>query len=367
MKTLAEHRIDGFETKRVPVMWPRLVGKNARLDTHGNGPTENCIVLKTDQGATGWAAMGWSPEDTERVCRDLVGKTIADVLDPAVGIRSDKWWPIDIALHDLAATVLEMPVWKMIGDRDQPHRPKIYSGMIYFDDLDPADKPSGIERVVEYAQWDRDYGYRQLKVKVGRGNRWMEKSAGLQRDIEVMKALHEQVPECELLVDGNDGFTCDEFIEFLQGISPIPLFWIEEPFRENAAEYHKLAEWCRSNGYENTYLADGEADPDFAVMRELEADGTLTLRLTDILGGGFSTWRRWMPTLVEQGVDVSPHTWGSGLKTVYAGHFAAGLGHAPTVEGVTCSDEAVDFGDNKIVDGLYHVSDAPGFGIKIRD
>ena len=364
---LKNHRITGYELKRARLHWPRLVGKNARLDVHGNGPTENVVVFETSNGATGWGQIGWSPDDTRRVCDEVVGKTVADVLSPATGIRSDRWWPVDVALHDLAAVIREEPVWKMLGGGDAPLEMKIYSGMVYFDDLEPTDNPAGLDKVLENAKWDYDYGYRQLKVKIGRGNRWMDAEDGLQRDIDVIKMLHEELPDCELLVDGNDGFTADSFIKFLEGISPIPLFFIEEPFRETAADWRKLADWCKSNGYEKTLRADGEADPDFACMRELEADGTLTLRLTDIIGGGFSTWRHWMPGLQKQGVVVSPHTWGSGLKTVYAAHFGAGYGDMPTVEGVTCSDEDVDFGENKIIkNGLYQVSSEPGFGLKLR-
>jgi len=35
-------------------------------------------------------------------------------------------------------------------------------------------------------------------------------------------------PDCDILVDGNNGFTADEFIKYLKGIEGIRLFWIEE-------------------------------------------------------------------------------------------------------------------------------------------
>lgn len=362
---LARHRIDGHELREVSLPWPRLVGKNARLDVHGRGPNVRVCIFKTDQGATGWGMTRGNPETVNRAVERVRGKTVADVFDPAAGILENNLLAIDHPLHDLAAMILNVPVWKMLG-ADEPIITKVYSGMIYFDDLEPADNPAGIDKVLENCRWDYDYGYRQLKVKIGRGSRWMESEAGLQRDIEVVKAIAAAFPDVEILVDGNDGFTADSFIRFLEGIAPIPLFWIEEPFRETLADWRKLAEWTRANGYESTYLADGEARPDFEILEQLEAEGTLTLRLTDIVGAGFTTWRQWMPELKRHNVAASPHTWGSGLKTVYAAHLAGGLGNTPTVEGVTCSDADVDFGDNRIVDGKFHPSAEPGFGLKLR-
>lgn len=368
---LSRHRIDGVEFRQVDLRWPRLVGKNARLDVHGRGPERMTVcVVKTDQGATGWGEMQGNRRDAERAFEQVRGKPVSDLINPAEGITSNDWRVLDIPLHDLAGKLLGIPVWKMLDEgRETPFVTKIYSGMIYFDELQPIEhswEPKGIDKVLENCQWDYDHGYRQFKVKIGRGNIWMEPEAGLQRDIEVVKAIAAAFPDVEILVDGNDGFTADGFIRFLEGIAPIPLFWIEEPFRETLADWRKLAQWTRANGYEKTYLADGEAAPDFEILEPLEAEGTLTLRLTDIVGAGFTRWREWMPELKQQNVAVSPHTWGSGLKTVYTAHLVGGLGNAPTVEGVTCNDADVDFGENRIVDGQFQPSSEPGFGLRLR-
>lgn len=364
--TLAEHRIASLELRKARIRWPRHVGRNAVKGHHGNGPTANVVVLKTNEGATGWGHAHLPAKSAGPMRERIIGKPVASLVDPARGILDDALRPVDVPLHDLAGVILGQPVWKMMSGRDQPFLTSLYSGMIYFDDLDPEEKPAGIEAVLENCRWDHDYGYRQFKVKIGRGHKWMPGEAGLQRDIEVVKAIHDAFPDAGILVDGNNGFTVETFLRFLEGIAPVPLFWVEEPFHETAADWRKLAAWMVANGYEKTLRADGEARPDVPVLEELEKDRTLQTRLTDILGLGFTPWRRLMPRLKAGGISASPHTWGSGLKSIYTAHFAGAVGNHPTVEGVTFVEDDVDRGENMIIDGQLVPSSRPGFGLVLK-
>lgn len=361
---LAGHRVTVLEAKKVPLSWPRHVGRNAKLDVHGRGPIITAAILKTDQGATGWGEVGGGDKAVEQLRSTVLGKRITELFDPARGILSGDLKPLDIPLHDLAGMILGQPVWRMLGAAT-PQLFPVYSGMIYFDDLHPAEQPAGVDQVLKNCAADRDYGYRQLKVKIGRGNRWMSPEAGLARDIEVVRAVARAFPECELLVDGNDGFSAESFIQFLKGIEGIPLVWIEEPFVENESKWRTIHEWTRANGRARTLLADGEQNNDYPLLEKLEAAGILNVRLCDIVSYGFTRWRELMPRLRAAKALASPHAWGSGLKTVYAGHLLGGLGNGATIEGVTCSREHVDFGENVIREGKLQLSSKPGFGLKL--
>lgn len=363
---LAKHRITSLEVKQVPLPWPRLVGKNAKLDVHGWGPTVWAVVLKTDQGAVGWGEIPDLQKTPDELRSLTVGKTVAELINPASGILRPELWPIDIPLHDLAGVILDQPIWKMLG-AEKPHLFPIYSGMIYFDELEPKDKPSGIDQVLKNCAQDRDLGYRQLKIKIGRGNRWMTPEAGLKRDIEVTQAIAKAFPDCALLVDANDGYSAATTIAFLKGIEAIPLFWLEEPFVETDAAWREVHAWTSTNGREKMLLADGEQHNDIPILEKLEADGILNVRLLDIISHGFTRWRELMPKLVKTRTLSSPHAWGSGLKTVYAAQLLAGLGNGASVEGVTCIHEHVDFGENTIRDGRMQVSSKPGFGLTLRE
>lgn len=361
---LAKHRLASLETRPLKLAFPRNVGRNAKLGSHGTGPTVTAVVVKTDQGATGWGEWIGSAQQIDGIRTAVVGKAVSELISPATGLLKAGFKPLDFALHDLAGVILGQPVWKMLGAAE-PKLHKVYSGMVYFDDLDPEDRPAGIEAVLKNCAADRDLGYRQLKVKIGRGNKWMPPEAGLQRDIEVVRAIAKAFPDCELLVDGNDGFTADAFIRFLEGIEGIPLFWIEEPFVENEAAWRKIHAWTRAHGREKTLLADGEQYNDIPLLEKLEDAGILQVRLTDIAGVGFTNWRALMPKLQARKVLASPHCWGSGLKTVYTAHLCAALGNTATIEGVTCNCDLIDFGGNVRRDGLHLVSASPGFGVAL--
>jgi len=360
---LAYHTIQSVAFGDVRMQYPRFVGKNARLDVHGYGPRIGICTITTDKGATGWASLRGGRGDAERLTSQLVGKKLSEVFHVDAGITDDRYMPFDIALHDLAGVALNKPVYALLG-RDTPFTTKYYSGMIYFDDLEPAHAPGGIDKVLANCRYDYDYGYRQFKLKIGRGHRWMSKKEGLARDIEVTKRVAEAFPDCEILVDGNNGFTVSEFTEYLEGIGNTQLFWIEEPFHETVADYRKLRDWMGENNVKSL-LAEGEADPDPALLEELMQQKLMDVHISDIEGLGFTNWRKLMPKLVQYGVQSSPHAWGSLLKTFYTAQMAGGLGNTVTIEGVTSTSEDVDLSGYTIRDGKLVPPDAPGFGLAL--
>ena len=56
-----------------------------------------------------------------------------------------------------------------------------------------------------------DAGFLAFKIKVGRGYKWMEREAGLKRDIEVIHAIRELIgPHLGIMIDANNGYTPEE-------------------------------------------------------------------------------------------------------------------------------------------------------------
>jgi L-alanine-DL-glutamate epimerase-like enolase superfamily enzyme len=311
--------------------------------------------------------MGWgmSRGSGAEIAESIKGKAISDLIDPATGILSGVPPAFDFALHDLAGIILDKPVYQLLGAQG-PKATQTYSGMICFDELEPPDRPAGIDKVMENCRWDVEYGYRQLKVKIGRSGRWYPHDEGLATDIKIVRMIHEEFGrKVGILVDANDMYSLQDAIEFFKGVEGLPIYWMEEPFVEDLEKSQKLKEWMMANGREKTLYADGERKPNHDVCLKLAGEGKLDVYLPDIVNYSMTPWRKIMPSLIRSSTLASPHAWGSLLKTHYAAHLAAGLGNVCTLEGVTCLSDEIDFGDYETKDGKLHVSEKPGFGMKL--
>jgi len=360
---LEYHRIEKVLTKKIRINYPRFVSKNAIKGNHGWGYDEIVCELITNKGAKGWGVTLWGHSEKE-VLDYLIGKKVSDLFSPGLGLTDPMAAYCDFALHDLAGNILKKPVYELMG-ASKPISTPCYSGMIYFDDLTLFyNKPIGVDIILKECQFDYDLGYRQFKLKIGRGNKWMPKTAGIQRDIEVTKLVAMAFPDCDILVDGNDGYPIDEFELYLKGIQGVKLFWIEEPFREKVEDYIKLKSILKNLGMK-TLLADGEAAPDQAFMRKLEEMKLIDVHLTDPQEIGFSGWRKLLPELKKINVLASPHGWGSEYKTNAISHLAAAYGNIVTIEGVTCISDDVDFGSYHLEGGKILPSSASGFGMTL--
>ena len=361
---LDKHKIERCELVEIDYHWPRFVGKNGRIDFHGQN--HKCTVLKiyTDQGAMGW---GLSGNRAKGLFHFIENKKVSELINPKLGlINVGLDQTIEFALFDLCGIILNQPVYKLLGNNGTKETP-IYSGMIYLDELNPENKSKNLDIILGNCEWDYNYGYRQFKIKIGRSGRWYPHAEGLDKDIEVTRLIYQSFQDrnTELLVDANDMYDLKDTIHFLKGINNIPLVWVEEPFREKINEGRELRKWMDTNGYEKTLYADGEADPDFDVCLSLGKEQVLNVFLPDIYDYGFSRWINLMGELKKIGMTSSPHAWGNLLKTRYTTHLAAGIGNVVTIEGVTCLSDDIYYGDYPIINGKVQVSDLPGFGMTL--
>jgi len=357
MPTPLDERIAEVRTLRVRSRYPRTVGKNSRLGSHGDGPNSQVRVLITESGASGWGISWTKPEETP----EIAGRRVGDLIDPGLGVIAPEAFPYDFPLHDLAAVLLGRPVYRMLGG--EPGGFLCYDGAIYMDDLDPEEAPRGLPQVLANCRQDHDLGYRAFKLKIGRGNKWMEREAGLRRDIEVTRAVREAYPDAPILVDGNDGFPCDDLLRYLDAVADCRLFWVEEPFRENRDDLRRLRDFLGERSTE-TLMADGESGVDVEFILELAAEGLVDVLLMDVAGLGLTRWRQLMPRVRETGARISPHTWGEPLKTYYAAQFGAGVGRTLCLEGIPATIEGVDTSAYRFEEGILRLPEkAQGFGL----
>ncbi len=357
---LRDQRISTVTAFPVSSRYPRRIGRNARLGSHGTGPTSTAVAVTTEDGVSGW---GLASGPVAGLATHLVGRLVADVIHPAIGVVEPVAEAADIALHDLASRLMGVPVATLFGSAGRDALP-VYSGAIYFADLDAAPGTDPVEAVLDHCREDLAAGYRALKLKVGRGNRWMDHDDGLARDIEVTRSVRAAFPDARLLVDANDGWSLNDCLSYLDAVADCELDWVEEPFREEPDSLRALRRWRDDTGAE-FLLADGETDPDVGQLLELAADGLVDVLLMDVLSFGLTAWRCVTPTVHASGARMSPHAWGEPLKTCYCAAMGSGLGQVDIVEGVPGVVDGVDTSGYRLAHGTLSLPTTPGFGIPL--
>jgi D-galactarolactone cycloisomerase len=133
--------------------------------------------------------MGLSGQDAKKLIPAIQNKKISKLIIPGHGVSYGLDRSVDFALHGLRGVRLNKPVYQLLGSKGLRETP-VYSGMIYLDELNSGNESKSLDIILENCEWDYNYGYRMLKVKIGRSGRWYPHKGGLDRDIEVVKLIH---------------------------------------------------------------------------------------------------------------------------------------------------------------------------------
>jgi L-alanine-DL-glutamate epimerase-like enolase superfamily enzyme len=128
---------------------------------------------------------------------------------------------VDIAIWDLAAKNLGVPLTTLLGGKVRDRVPLYGSGI---------NLNLSIDEVVEQVLgWKRD-GYAAAKVKVGKPD--------LQEDVERLTKIREAVGAFPLMVDANQGWSYPQAVRACRAFAGLGLFWVEEPFRVDDVTSH---------------------------------------------------------------------------------------------------------------------------------
>ena len=140
----------------------------------------------------------------------------------------------------------------------RPYRAPCYDTSLYFDDLHLASDEEAAALIAAEAREGYGRGHRAFKVKVGRGARHMPLEEGTRRDVAVVRAVREAIgPGVPLMLDANDGYNLNLAKRVLAETANCGVFWLEEPFREDAEPYRDLRAWLERQRLP-VLIADGE-------------------------------------------------------------------------------------------------------------
>jgi L-alanine-DL-glutamate epimerase-like enolase superfamily enzyme len=376
----AGNRITGITVANIEGRFHKFVTMNAYDKAPKSHTYANHLVrISTSDGAEGVGVMGYrTPDDAfYRALKTLVGAdplSLYQIEGGRITGRSPSFAGVlrsyaflDGPMFDLIGKLTGKAAWRLIGESARD-RVQTYDGTLYFSDIWFRDR--GVKAVVEEAEEAMKSGYRGMKLKLGRGWKWMEPDAGFRRDVEVVHAVRQAVGrDIRIMVDVNNGFQKepDRAWRLLAETAADDIYWLEEPFPEEVGLYTALRAKMQKAGIK-TLIADGEsarAIPDLVPF--IEPKVLVDVLQMDIRTCGLLENAALARRAGPLGAVCVPHNWGSQLGGLM------GLQLAKAVPAVAAAEDDRSTCDVLIPDGYefrggsYAVPDKPGLSVRVDE
>jgi L-rhamnonate dehydratase len=204
------------------------------------------------------------------------------------------------------------------------------------------------------------------QVKVGRGARHMPLEEGTRRDVAVVCAVREAVgPGVPLMLDANDGYNLNLAKRVLAETADCGVFWLEEPFREDAELYRDLRAWLDRQRLP-ALIADGEGQASPSLL-DWAREGIIDVVQYDIFAHGFTRWLATGLQFDAWGARSAPHHYGGHYGNYAACHLAGAIRNFAYVEWDEATTPGLDAFGYAIEDGRVAVPDSPGFGLGLDE
>lgn len=272
--------------------------------------------------------------------RDL--NVVNRVMDAALRGHPYAKAPIDIACWDILGKVTDLPVYTLLGGKQQD-KVALYRAI----------SQQAPEKMAANIAGYRDEGYTKFQLKVG---------GDANDDIERIHATRATLDKGEVLVaDANTGWTRHEASRVVAAVAQLDVY-IEQP----CMTYEECLSIRRRT--QRPFIMDENITSEADLRRGLADDAMDAVNLKISKVGGLTKARLMRDICVSAGLAMTiEDTWGGDIVTATIAHLAAS-----TPEEFSFS--ATDFnsygtvniaeGAPKRIDGFMSASDAPGLGIE---
>jgi len=323
------------------------------------------VLVEIRSGSTTGTGWTYGPQAVATVVRDqlsavLCGREVVDVGGAfhamvravrnagRVGAVGYAISAVDVALWDLKARLLEVPLHRLLG---AVHDGVPVYGSGGFTTYSPdrlADQLGG---------WV--HGQRIPRVKIKIGQSW---GAEADRDLDRMRQARAVIgTDAELFVDANGGYTRKQAIRVMQQAEDLDVRWFEEPVSsDDLTGLREVRDAVRAD------VAAGEYGYDLYYFRRMcEAAAVDCLQVDASRCGGLTEWLRAAAVAASYGLEVSGHC---------APHLHAHVAAAtPNLRHLEWFHDHVRI-ENLFFDGtldpaggvLRPAADAPGHGLTLR-
>lgn len=390
---MTAQRITEITVTPVKVAYRKELGRNSNRENIGVNNIEWLVRARTDGGLEGVTIANrymrefsgfidpvGRMEGLEALLREtFLGKRTDEFLEMDSGVvvgvkgpfqdvfKNHGW--MDLLAFDLAGRDMGVSCVDMLGGR-QRDRVDAYDTTLWNQDMitpENAGKQEGVDAAASYAD-----GYRQFKIKVGRGGKWMMPKQGMERDVEVVLAIREAVgPDCKIMVDANFGYDghMDLLEDFVRETLSADIFWLEEMITHDVDNYRTFR-GMRDRLGSQALLVCGEVDrtPVSPIFASLISEGLIDGFQPDTVGVGFSTWQAVESQLESTGVLSIPHNFGNGnFGTRVNIIYGAATKSLATVEDERYQPNVYKVDGFVFENGTYAVVDAPGLGLEVDE
>jgi len=193
----------------------------------------------------------------------------------------------DIALWDLKAKLLDLPVSELIGRAKA--RVEVYGsgGFTSYDNGRLAE---------QLGSWTHEDGCRAVKMKIGREP---------DKDLERIEAAYVAIGKARLFVDANGGYSRKQALEFARAFAEFGIGWFEEPVSSDDLEGLRL---LRDHAPPVMDIAAGEYGYDqFYFRRMLETGAVDVLQIDATRACGYSGFLIAAATARSFSIPISSH------------------------------------------------------------
>ncbi|MCX6905076.1 MAG: mandelate racemase/muconate lactonizing enzyme family protein [Verrucomicrobia bacterium] len=352
-------RIVGFDllSKR-----PKLVGKNSRLDVHGDQAGDRMVRVFTNTGLEGIGNCR-APEET---LASLLGRNPFDFFKADGRAMRSPLRAGSMPLWDLVGKALGKPVFELLGGQG-PRQVPVYDGSIYFADLLPQYAARWQDRFKTEIDQGFQRGHRAFKIKIGRGAKWMPSADGYARDKAVLKAIRQHTgPEVVLGVDANNGYGLGRTKQLLSEMPGLDLAWVEEMFPEVLEENLELKAFLKEQNLK-TLIADGETQSSLEPLKPFMEARAIDIYQLDMNGQGLEGILAEAALAAKYDLMISPHNWGSLVGFYMALHIGRAVPNFYRAEHDPLANDVLIADGYDIKNGFVSVPEAPGFGLKINE
>ncbi|MEQ7007078.1 mandelate racemase/muconate lactonizing enzyme family protein [Actinopolymorpha sp. B17G11] len=258
---------------------------------------------------------------------------------------------VDIALWDILAKSLGVPLWQVLGGRKATHLPAYASGGW-----------ADVEGIgAQLAGYVETGGFRSVKMRVGAMDGTVRRSAA--RVEAARKALG---PEVALMCDAHGTFTVAEAKHFCHLVRDLDVAWFEEPVTGD--DKQGMGEVRAST---HIPIAAGESEYTRFDFRDLVEHRAVDILQPDLaVCGGITEGLRIGGLAAAHNLRMAPHLW-AGAPAFAAGlHFCAASASSFVVEyslGANPMLHDLVEEDFLVCDGMVEVPDRPGLGVTVRE